>query len=540
MLFSGSYRISGFTKPIILVCLCFFVILPGAFASTAELKIIDAKKSGVYGGMYSCEGLGDINGDGYNDFLLGLWISNNLELYLGGPAPFDNPPAITWPNHGSPSGATPFSPVNVGDVDCDGVNDFISVFDGEDTLKLFLGMENLDPDDYLILYADTQASWIHFHIDGGGDNNDDGRNDFWILKQKSTDTLYGYSGCDQLDSAYDNRIIVSKHPDNKYLGIWGLCTTCDLNGDSIPEIIYGQAGESPDYPGRACIIWGGTNLSEEPDLVFYSPGFTQRGEFGKGIACLNDISGDGIDDLWISQGVYNYLYHGGVQFDTIYDFSMEYLYMYGHLVESIGDINDDGYNDIQLGYNGGLFSYVSYIYCYPGMDSLVDAAFSDGDFYAALYDGPVDHLGYDLSWCGDVNGDGFDDALVTAETIAPDVGMQGRAYIQSGWYESTAAEDGNTNEPLPNYELRQNYPNPFNSGTIIEFTLPRSGYTELIVYNLLGEIVSIPIQGYLGAGFHQVRWDGLDQKGHPTETGIYLYYIKSGEYSESRKMILLK
>ena len=108
--------------------------------------------------------------------------------------------------------------------------------------------------------------------------------------------------------------------------------------------------------------------------------------------------------------------------------------MYGYLVENVGDINHDGYNDILLGYNGGLFSYVSYIYCYPGMDSLVDAAFSDDDFYAALYDGPVDHLGYDMSWCGDVNGDGIDDAIVTAETIAADVGMQGRVYIQSGWH----------------------------------------------------------------------------------------------------------
>jgi hypothetical protein len=540
MLLPRLYPESRLTTLIISIVLIILAIFSSTASLAVELTIIDSKKSGVYGGMYKCAGLGDINGDGYGDFLLGLWISNELQLYLGGPRPFDNPPAIVWPNLGSLSGLSPFTPVNVGDVDCDGVNDFIAVFSGDDTLKLFLGMENLDAEDYLVLYADSQKSWINLYIDGGGDNNCDGRNDFWMLKHYITDTLYGYWGCDFLDTAYDHRIIPSINPDNKYRGISALCTTCDLNGDSIPDIIYGQVPNTTPYLGRVCIVWGGADISEEPDLVFYSPGFPQGEQFGMGIACLHDISGDGIDDLWVTQAVYNYIYHGGIQFDTIYDFSMQYSYMFGNLVENIGDINSDGYNDVQLGYNGDLFSYVSYIYCYPEMDSIVDVAFSDGDFYTALYDGPVNNLGYDMSWCGDINGDSIDDALITAETIASDVGWQGRAYIQSGWHEPTAAEDENTGRPSPQYELRQNYPNPFNSGTVIEFTLPQAAYTELKIYNLAGEVVAIPIQRILQAGFHQVRWDGVDQKGHATATGIYLYHITSGEYSETRKMILLK
>lgn len=162
-----------------------------------DLRIIDARKSGVYGGMYSCEGLGDVNHDGYNDFLLGVFVSNELQLYLGGPKPFDNPPAITWSNHGTPSKNRPFSPVNVGDIDCDGTNDFISVFNTADTLKLFLGLENLDPNDYLIMYADSMSDYDLYRISGGGDNNNDGNPDIWIHKyytSSAKDSIYGYWG----------------------------------------------------------------------------------------------------------------------------------------------------------------------------------------------------------------------------------------------------------------------------------------------------------------------------------------------------------
>lgn len=520
------------------IMVCLLLVIYITIGSTAELQLIDAKKSGIDGGVYSCEGLGDINNDGYADFLLGLWISNELQLYLGGPAPFDNPPAITWPNHGSPSGFSPFSPVNVGDVDCDGVNDFISVFGGVDTLKLFLGLENLDANDYILMHGDSLANLNGFRICGGGDNNNDGGNDLWISRYKFIDTLYGYTGCNLLDSIPDFRIIPAINPDNKYIGMGiGLCSTCDLNGDSIPEIIYGQPTGYSAYPGRVCVTWGDEVLSEEPDLVFYgNPGISGNEDFGISIACLGDVSGDGIDDLWVSQGIYNFIYNGGTTFDTIPDFTMHYEYMYGFKTTNVGDINHDGYNDMLLGLNGGLFSFVSYIYCYPGMDSLVDAVFSNDDFYAALNDGSVDYLGYDISWCGDVDGDGIDDALITAQTIR----QEGRAIIQSGWEEPTAVDDEWVPAILDRLELKQNHPNPFNSGTIIEFTLPRSGFTEITILNVLGEVIAKPLSKTLSAGEHQIHWDGKDSNGRSTATGVYFYRVTSGDFSETKKMILLE
>ena len=288
-------------------CLLSIIILTTP-VKPADLRLIDAKKGDNWADIFgdACEGLGDINGDGYNDFLTTTFKSRELYLYLGGPSPFDSLPQITWTNHGSRWGSFSFSPVNVGDVDCDGVNDFISLFGNDDTLKLFLGLENLDPDDYLVLCSDC-GDFRDFIIGGGGDNDNDDRFDFWIYKRGNPryDSILGYSGCDLLDQTPDHIIYPDVDPDYYYSTLGReLCVTCDLNGDSIPEIIYGQYnGTGSGPPGRVCIVCGGSALSSTADLMFYAPNeHTGYRDFGKDLACLGDISGDGIDDLWVSQG----------------------------------------------------------------------------------------------------------------------------------------------------------------------------------------------------------------------------------------------
>lgn len=521
-----------------------FTVFLAASACPIEMRLIGALKGDDYGDRLgdACEGLGDINGDGYNDFLMASFTSRELRLYLGGPHPFDSSPVITWDNHGTIEGLFSFSPVNVGDIDCDGVNDFISVFGNDDTLKLFIGLENLDPDDYLVLFADSSETW-NFRIGGGGDNNNDGRPDFWIFPWDRLDSIiYGYSGCDILDTVPDFQIIQSDEPDRKY-GVLGceLCTTCDLNGDSIPEIIYGQYTSYPDYPGRVCVVWGGENLSTTPDLVFYAP-YEHGGNraFGQDLACLGDISGDGIDDLWVSQGGRNYIYHGGQPFDTIPDLALDWSYMYAD-VENVGDINNDGWNDVMLVYNGYLFSFISFIYCYPGMDTLVDAVFSDESYFSYISQGPMCCFGIDHSWVGDVDGDGIDDALISARVTNTNHLDHGWLIVQAGWDDPATGIDDDSRPAVPAVlELKQNYPNPFNSGTMIEFSLPKSGHVELKIYNLVGELVATLLKGMLSAGEHQINWDGRDTNGEQTPTGVYFYQVKSGDYSQTRKMVLLR
>jgi flagellar hook assembly protein FlgD len=88
--------------------------------------------------------------------------------------------------------------------------------------------------------------------------------------------------------------------------------------------------------------------------------------------------------------------------------------------------------------------------------------------------------------------------------------------------------------------LSQNYPNPFNPATSIEFSLGRSGYTSLKVYNILGQEVKTIVNGQWTAGFHRVTWDGKDHRGLAVSSGIYFYRLQSNGIIETKKMLLMK
>ena len=88
---------------------------------------------------------------------------------------------------------------------------------------------------------------------------------------------------------------------------------------------------------------------------------------------------------------------------------------------------------------------------------------------------------------------------------------------------------------LNDYNLSNNYPNPFNPVTTIEYTLPRSGEVSLIIYNILGKEVARLVDGEMTAGNHTANWDASN-----FASGIYFYRLKSGNFVQTRKMVLLK
>ena len=90
------------------------------------------------------------------------------------------------------------------------------------------------------------------------------------------------------------------------------------------------------------------------------------------------------------------------------------------------------------------------------------------------------------------------------------------------------------------FDLSQNYPNPFNPVTEIEFSLPKSTDVRLTIYNMLGQRVTTLVDQYLDAGFYSVDWDGSNDAGSPVSSGVYFYRLSVGEFSEARKMLLLK
>lgn len=95
--------------------------------------------------------------------------------------------------------------------------------------------------------------------------------------------------------------------------------------------------------------------------------------------------------------------------------------------------------------------------------------------------------------------------------------------------------------PLPlTPSLSQNFPNPFNPTTTIHFQIPKAAQTNIAVYNLLGQKVRELVNQDLAAGTYSTDWDGRDQSGQPVASGVYFYRLNAGEFTESRKMTLLK
>lgn len=93
---------------------------------------------------------------------------------------------------------------------------------------------------------------------------------------------------------------------------------------------------------------------------------------------------------------------------------------------------------------------------------------------------------------------------------------------------------------LANNQLLQNYPNPFNPETNIQFTLGKSGYVELAVYDLRGRKVKTLVNENRDAGNHNIVWDGTNNQQRSVASGVYFYKIRSGKYSRTKKMILMK
>jgi hypothetical protein len=85
------------------------------------------------------------------------------------------------------------------------------------------------------------------------------------------------------------------------------------------------------------------------------------------------------------------------------------------------------------------------------------------------------------------------------------------------------------------FYLSQNFPNPFNPVTTINYSLPKAGNVKLSVYNAIGSKVAILMDEYKPAGNHSIQFNGSN-----LASGIYLYRLESGNYSDSKKLIFLK
>ena len=169
--------------------------------------------------------------------------------------------------------------------------------------------------------------------------------------------------------------------------------------------------------------------------------------------------------------------------------------------------------------DGGSKSGSAYIFVRDGQSWTEQAKLTASDAVAG------DWFGWSVSISGDyaIVGAVFDDDGGTSS---------GSAYVYSGII--VGVEDETAGMPT-GFTLLQNYPNPFNPQTVIEYALPIRSEVNLIIYNLRGQEVALLFNGNMPAGNHQVIWDASSMA-----SGVYLYRLQAGKFTETRKMNLLK
>jgi len=99
----------------------------------------------------------------------------------------------------------------------------------------------------------------------------------------------------------------------------------------------------------------------------------------------------------------------------------------------------------------------------------------------------------------------------------------------------TAITSNEPNFVSTSYSLAQNFPNPFNPITKIQFNLPKASNVKLTVFDAVGKEVSVLLGENMEAGVHSAIWDGMN-----FSSGVYYYRLETGDFTETRKMILMK
>ena len=379
---------------------------------------------------------GDVNGDGYDDLIIGA--------------------------HYGDDGGT-----NAGEA--------YVIYGGPDVTGV-IDLSGLTTAQGFVIQGAEQADLTGESVSSAGDVNGDGYDDLIVgarLGDGSSDrageayVVYGgpsATGVIDLSalSATQGFVILGDEPVDE-LGR-SVSSAGDVNGDGYDDLIIGATGADGNSTraGEAYVIYGGPSVAATIDLsnLMATQGFIVQGDAtadraGNSVSSAGDVNGDGFDDLIIGAPYGNdggadagaaYVVYGGPNITGLINLSIltstQGFIIQGDMagdragfsVSSAGDVNGDGYDDLIVGAvvgdDGGSSAGEAYvIYGGPAVTGVIDlSSLTTAQGFIIQGDSSFDRAGFSVSSAGDVNGDGFDDLIVGA----PDGNAAGEAYVVYG------------------------------------------------------------------------------------------------------------
>ncbi len=394
----------------------------------------------------SVAGAGDVNGDGYGDVIVGADNDGNTGsafVYLGTSTGIDRSTEVRLrASDGSNSDHFGQSVAGAGDVDGDGYDDVIvgAWYDddnGTNAGSAYVYLGGVDgvqqATERKLLASDGAADDGYGHsVAGAGDVNGDGYHDVVIGAYKSdaggsdSGSVYVYLGSAAgIDLGTEVEVTASDHDMSDNFGR-SVAGAGDTNADGYDDIIVGAHNEDDqDWDAGAAYVFlgSGVGVDSATELKLTASDGAEGDWFGRSVAGAGDVDGDGYGDVVIGAQRFNdrgalYVYLGGSggldpATEVLIVASDAWYYdSFGGAVSGAGDVNDDGYDDIVVG--AELDSDLGYAagssYVYLGSAAGIDAATEEELF--ASDPGQDYRFGVSVSGAGDVDGDGRDDVIV--------------------------------------------------------------------------------------------------------------------------------
>jgi hypothetical protein len=418
----------------------------------------EGNQGGAFFG-FSAGTAGEVNDDGYSDVIVGAPSIYGGEgrayLYHGSGTGLSTTPA--WTADGDQQDAYFATAVGTaGDVNGDGYDDVIVGADWYDSTETNEGRA-------FVYYGspDGSSSWAHWSGEGdqasahfgyavrsAGDVNGDGYSDvivsapYYDNGETDEGRAYVYHGSATGLSTTADWSAEGDQESARFGASVG--TAGDVDKDGYSDVIVSAPpydnGETNE--GRVFVYHGSaTGLSTTADWT--AEGNQDHAWFGISVATAGDVNGDGYSDVVVGAYYYDngetnegraYVYHGSESgLSATPDWSAESNQAgacFGVSVGTAADVNGDGYSDVVVGachyHNGEMYEGRAYVYhgSETGLSPAADwTAESDQDFA---------YLGYSVGTAGDVNGDGYSDVIVGAPDYDHGETDEGRAYVYHG------------------------------------------------------------------------------------------------------------
>ncbi|MEE9269031.1 MAG: FG-GAP-like repeat-containing protein [Candidatus Krumholzibacteria bacterium] len=431
--------------------------------------------------------VGDVNGDGFGDIIVGVPGQNRSYVFFGSTTGLSPTPSVEL--LGSQSGADfGFSVSSAGDVNGDGFADFIMAaplydddFLDEGRVYVYMGRAaGLMDTPFWKLSGGQPGAQFGYAVSWAGDVNGDGLDDVLVSApfadsgQQDEGRVYLYLG-EPAGLSLIPAWAMELDQDGAWFGS-SVAAAGDVNGDGYSDVIIGAVRyDSGETDQGAAFVYTGSpqGLSGRP--VWVGVGEQPGAAFAQAVGTAGDVNGDGFSDIIVGASDYGshsglpdgraYVYLGsasGVETEPYWQATVGSGTRFGFAVATTGDVNDDGLSDIIVGAKPAPQFGVAKSFAFVFFSS--DSGFASTPDWAASTE--ANHVSPAVATAGDVNGDGLSDVLVGNAldgTTNPDgrvsvyhavpflgtLGPEPHGLVQEGqrdaWFGNSVASAGDVN-----------------------------------------------------------------------------------------------